>query len=151
VDDDAAINQLLARYTHASDDLRTDDFVDLFAPDGSLTLVSVAVHPREKIREFCTKASPGPPGPRRAFMHLTLSSLIDITSESSAKAVSDAVVLAVGMGDGVSIIGVGRYHDVLVKLDGRWFFKERVAKMEYPETGGEPLDEVARAVMSQAG
>jgi hypothetical protein len=147
MDDEAAISQLLARYTHAADDLRNDDFANLFAPDGSLTLVKTAVHPREKIREFSRRGTPpNRPVGRRAFMHLTLSSAIEVTSETSATGVSDAMVLMIG--EGISIISVGRFHDVYVKLDGQWFFKERVAKMEYPETGGEPLDAIAQAVMN---
>jgi hypothetical protein len=147
MDDEAAITQLMARYTHAADDLRNEDFANCFAPDGSLTLVKTAVHPREKILEFSKKGTPPErPAGRRAFMHLTLSSAIDVTGETSATGLSDVMVLMIG--DGIQIISVGRFHDVFVKLDGQWFFKERVAKMEYPETGGEPLDAIAQAVMN---
>lgn len=118
--DHEQIQTLLARYCHRMDDERLDDWADLFASDGTFTLMGRSTTGREAIRSFAHRAFSGPD---HRGKHLTLNADIEVTG-TTATVVSDFLVLF-GSERGPYVSVGGRYQDDLVVEDDRWRFASR--------------------------
>lgn len=148
--DEEAIRQLIARYAHSADAGRIEDLADLFAPEGAIQHYGVRIEPRDKILEFTRRRSKGidPEAVKGRGKHLCLGSIITVEGDT-ATGESDIVALA-RFPTGWQIVGAGLYHDIFIKRDGRWFFKERVSTLYQNEEGevyARDSDATARAVM----
>jgi hypothetical protein len=131
------IRRTLAEYCHCQDDMRFDDLVDLWTPDGSYTALGTTSHGREAIRTFVA----GKVGDRTqgTTKHMTFNAAITLDGDS-ARVVSDLATLwktATG-----AVVGrVGRYHDHMVSAGDRWRFADRtiVSSAWNPPGDGMPL------------
>jgi uncharacterized protein (TIGR02246 family) len=117
-EDRAAISDLLARYCHHFDSGNADGVADLFTEDGVFD-PGVAgfdrVEGREVIRGFVGSMPAG------MVHHMTTDAAYDV-DDDVATGVASFIVVAKG-----AVVTVGRYHDDLVRADGAWRIRRRVA------------------------
>ncbi len=133
MDDLEQIRRLVALYGPLLDSGRLADWGELFTVDATFSVQGRTYRSRaEIVREIGGMQ----PGAERAVKHLLLVPLIDLVSEDAALAWTDMIVLATGSERQLSIATMGRYHDRLLRAEGRWRFHERVLVF-----AGEPLPE----------
>ena len=131
MDDFAQIRRLVALYAQLLDSGRLADWGELFTADATLTVHGRTYRGRaEIVREIGGMQ----PGPDRPVKHLLLPPVIDLAQGDDALAWTDMTVFATGPDRQVAIATMGRYHDRLLRVDGRWRFRERVLVF-----AGEPL------------
>jgi uncharacterized protein (TIGR02246 family) len=118
-----AVRRTLAEYCQTVDDGRFEEFAALWAPEAVVRLPGQEVRGREAIRAWIEAAQP----PERRGRHLTLNTVLDDVGAAEVTAVSDFVFL--GRGERWEVRVVGRYHDELVPLGGRWVFRARTIEM----------------------
>lgn len=122
-----AVRATIAAYTQALDDGRAADVVATFCTDGTIDLPGMGVYTGH---EALLAAYTGW-APRKPQRHLILNTLVTEWSEREAKATSDLVFILLGK-EGWNIQLVGRYHDVLRRVDGTWLFAHRTAEFVTP-------------------
>ena len=131
MDDFEPIRRLVALYAQLLDSGRLADWGELFTGEATLTVYGRTYRGRaEIVREIGGMQ----PGPDRPVKHLLLPPVIDLAQGDAAFAWTDMTVFATGPDRQVSIATIGRYHDRLLRVDGRWRFRERVLVF-----AGEPL------------
>jgi hypothetical protein len=119
-------------YVHALDTLDADAYEGVFAEDAVYELPGNVVHTgRAAIRKIVTdlqaararNEAAGTPSPR--LYHVMANSSIEIIDATNAR--HQAYAQTVRAADnGQFVVGfMGRYEDVLVKVDGRWLIKSR--------------------------
>ena len=117
------VRAVIAAYTHALDDGRTDDIVATFCADGSIEIPGMGRHAgSEALR--AAYASWVPRTPQR---HLVVNTHVREWNDREATAISDVIFLLKGE-KGWSVQLVGRYLDTLHCADGTWRFHRRVAE-----------------------
>ena len=117
-EDRAAIRDVLARYCHAFDSGNAYGVADLFAEDGVFDPGVPGFEPvegRDVIRGFVGSMPAG------TVHHLTTDAAYDVDGDV-ATGIASFLVVAKG-----AIVTVGRYHDDLVRVDGAWRIRRRVA------------------------
>jgi uncharacterized protein (TIGR02246 family) len=130
--DRAAIEEVVVRYVTALDTLDADAYEGVFTADGVYELPGGIVHTgRPAIRKIVTdlqaararNEAAGTPSPR--LYHVMANSSIEILDASNARHQSYAQTVRAA-DNGEFVVGfMGRYEDVLVKVDGRWLIKSR--------------------------
>jgi uncharacterized protein (TIGR02246 family) len=141
--DRAEIEELVTRYVTALDTLDADAYEGVFVEDGVYELPGGIVHKgRAAIRKIVTdlqaardrNEAAGTPSPR--LYHVMANSSIEILDATSARHHSYAQTVRAA-DDGRFIVGfMGRYEDVLVKVDGRWLIQSRkLVSFVAPATG----------------
>ena len=116
------VRAVIAEYTQALDDGRTDDVVATFCPDGVCVIPGMGTHEgRDALREAYAKWKP-----RQPQRHLVLNTLVTDWDDHEARAISDVVFVLKG-DEGWTIQVVGRYEDTLHHDDGTWRFHHRAA------------------------
>jgi uncharacterized protein (TIGR02246 family) len=143
--DRAEIEELVARYVHALDTLDADAYEGVFAEDGVYELPGNVVHTgRAAIRKIVTdlqaararNEAAGTPTPR--LYHVMANSSIEILDATNARHQSYAQTVRAA-DNGQFIVGfMGRYEDVLVKANGRWFIKSRKLVSFVPPAADRP-------------
>jgi uncharacterized protein (TIGR02246 family) len=130
--DRAEIEELVVRYVHALDTLDADAYEGVFTEDAVYELPGGIVHTgRAAIRKIVTdlqaararNEAAGTPSPR--LYHVMANSSIEMLDATNARhrAYAETVRAA---DNGQFVVGfMGRYEDVLVKIDGRWLIKSR--------------------------
>jgi ketosteroid isomerase-like protein len=118
--DDLAVRATLSRYCHRCDDGDVAGVVALFTPDGVFSFRQ-DYQGSAALAEFF-QSSQGRPEQRGR--HLTVNTVVEPDGDG-ARAVSDFLFFVLGDSGPVPAI-LGRYHDTLVRLDGRW----RIARRE---------------------
>lgn len=118
----AGVGNVMAAYTQALDDGRTEDIVATFCPEGSCDMPGLGRHEgHDTLRAAYEQWKP-----RKPQRHLITNTLVTGWSDSEARVTSDVVFL-VQTERGWVVGIVGRYDDVL-QLDGdSWRFQSRVA------------------------
>jgi hypothetical protein len=117
------VRAAIAEYTQALDDGRTDELVDTFCPDGWCDMPGLGRHEgHEALRDVYSKWTPSLPQ-----RHLVVNTLVSQWNDEEAHATSDFVFILKDQ-PGWAVQIVGRYHDVLHCVDGRWRFHSRVAE-----------------------
>jgi hypothetical protein len=133
MDDLEQIRRLVALYGPLLDSGRLADWGELFTADATFRAYGRSYRGRaEIVREIGGMQ----PGAERPVKHLLLAPAIDLVGEDAALAWTDMTVLATGPDRQASIATMGRYHDRLLRAEGRWRFRERVLVF-----AGEPLPE----------
>lgn len=123
-----AVRATIAAYTQALDDGRAADVVATFCADGAIELPGMGTHTgHEALLAAYTSWAP-----RKPQRHLIINTLITDWTDTTASATSDLVFILLGK-DGWKIQLVGRYHDTLRNVDGRWLFAFRRAEFVVPE------------------
>jgi SnoaL-like domain len=121
------VRAVIAAYTHALDDGRTDDVVATFCADGSCDIPGLGTHTgHDELRAAYAKWAP-----RRPQRQLVVNTLVSDWSEREATATSDVIFLLHGDA-GWAVQLVGRYHDTLVEEGGAWRFLRRAATFVTP-------------------
>jgi hypothetical protein len=117
------VRAVIAVYTHALDDGRTDDVVATFCTDGAIDIPGMGTHEgHDALRAAYTKWKP-----RQPQRHLVVNTLVGDWNEREASAVSDVVFLLQGDA-GWTVQVVGRYNDTLHNDEGIWKFHRRTAE-----------------------
>ncbi|MGI9603005.1 MAG: nuclear transport factor 2 family protein [Acidimicrobiales bacterium] len=114
------IRNLVARYCHAYDQGRVDEYCELFVEDASFQVPpDITADGADQIREKIAAGAVGAP----PAQHVTYNTVIDVGDDGSAKGWSDFMYVAAGPENTISI--VGRYLDDFVLHDGTWKFQRR--------------------------
>lgn len=129
IEDRSEIEQLLLNYGRHLDARDFKAYSQLFARDGVWEGGMGTVQGPAAIQTFMEKAIPGPNTTHN--FHLLSNFVIDVQGDT-ATAWSRWQFVAPGP-DGRPIVAqAGRYDDTLVREDGRWKFKRRVAANDLP-------------------
>jgi hypothetical protein len=138
LEDNQAINELVVgAYPRALDEMRLHDYATLFTSDGELILSDVTLKGPAAIEKYLStpgvfdeKPKPGenpkPPSPLAVphqVPHIISNPSYTITGNT---AVGGAYWTEVTMVSGhAQVVGMGRYKDVLRKVNGQWKFAKR--------------------------
>jgi len=130
--DRSEIESLVTRYVTGLDTLDADLYAGVFAEDAVFELPGGVVHRgRAAIRKIVTdlqesrarNQASGTPSP--SLYHVMANTSIEIIDAANARHQSYAQTVRAAEG-GQFIVGfMGRYEDVLVKRDGRWYIQSR--------------------------
>jgi len=144
-----SIRDCIARYNANGDRGRIDDMVGVFAPDAVMESGGRSFVGRDAIHAFFSGVADGtrPPtaaaapttptedwiarGKQPFIRHFTGTTLIDVISETEARARSYYVVLTVH-----GVDHWGRYFDEYGMVDGRWLITRRTEKTDAVYEGG---------------
>lgn len=130
--DRAEIAELVTRYVTGLDTLNADMYAGVFAEDAVFELPGGVVHRgRAAIRKIVTdlqesrvrSQAAGTTSP--SLYHVMANTAIEVIDATNARHQSYAQTVRAAEG-GQFIVGfMGRYEDVLVKRDGRWYIQSR--------------------------
>lgn len=129
--DEAEIEALVVRYVTALDTLDADAYEGVFTEDGEYDVTGTVHKGRAAIRKIVTdlqasrarNQAAGTPSPQ--LYHVMANSSIEILDATNARHQSYAQTVRLS-DNGQFVVGfMGRYEDVLVKVDGRWLIKSR--------------------------
>jgi uncharacterized protein (TIGR02246 family) len=129
IEDRAEIEQLLLNYGRHLDARDFKAYAQLFARDGVWEGGMGTVQGPAAIQTFMEKAIPGPNTAHN--FHLLSNFVIDVQGDA-ATAWSRWQFVAPGQDGRPVVAQAGRYDDTLVREDGRWKFKRRVAANDLP-------------------
>jgi hypothetical protein len=115
------IQRLLTLYCFLIDDLRMQEWGELFCRDATWTFGSHHFVGRDSIVAGVGAMEPKKAG---AVRHLTLAPILDFEGQD-VYSWADAIALTVGA-QSSQIVAAGRYHDVVREVDGRWRFFRRI-------------------------
>lgn len=136
--DAALITRTLALYCQLLDDLRFEDWGDLFTEDAEWKAPSAAFRGRAAIVDGVSAMEPKARG---WVKHLSFAPVIEVETPTTARAWSDFVVLARDQKKGAwSVAASGRYYDAMQKEGGRWLFRSRAVDFD---TAFNPLPDLA--------
>ena len=123
------IQELVSRYNHAIDFADYDAWVDCFTPDGVFEGGAGRFVGRAELQKFTEQFKQ-----MRLKMpnirHCVLNTVTEVDGDS-ATSCSYLQLLTTGQ-EGTKLLFSGRYNDKVVKVDGRWRFKERIATRDMP-------------------
>jgi uncharacterized protein (TIGR02246 family) len=134
MEDRADIERLLLEYGRTLDARDFKAYSLLFAKDGVWSGGMGTVQGPAAIQVFMEKAIPGPNTAHN--FHVLSNFIIDVNGDT-ATAWSRWTFMAPGPNNTAVAAQSGRYDDTLVREDGRWKFKRRVASNDIP-AGGPP-------------
>jgi hypothetical protein len=135
VEDERAILQTLYHFCHCADYGLDQEWVDYFTEDGVFgvrareglaDIPDARVQGREALASFRTRQTRAP---AKYHKHLMAEPVITFKSRNEANVVSYLLIVDSG-GGRIYVLVFGRYHDRMVKLGGRWRFKERIFEIE---------------------
>jgi len=129
IEDRVEIEQLLLNYGRHLDARDFKAYGQLFARDGVWEGGMGTVQGPTAIQAFMEKAIPGPNTAHN--FHLLSNFVIDVQGDT-ATAWSRWQFVAPGQDGRPVVAQAGRYDDTLVREDGRWKFKRRVAANDLP-------------------
>jgi len=134
------IEDLITRYCFTFDEQDWDGFAELWTEDASFVVGEMRFEGRDTMLEFLRGCLPA----GYVSKHLCGRSLVEVDSETSARAQTDVVWIAANFENTI----VGRYVDAIVKQDGAWRFRRREEiPVEY-RPGPPPMSDTAVAVSS---
>jgi uncharacterized protein (TIGR02246 family) len=134
IEDRAAIERLLVEYGRTLDARDFKSYSELFAKDGVWSGGMGTVQGPAAIQAFMEKAIPGPNTAHN--FHILSNFAIDVNGDT-ATSWSRWMFMVPGPNNTAVAAQSGRYEDTLVREDGRWKFKRRVASNDIP-AGGPP-------------
>jgi uncharacterized protein (TIGR02246 family) len=136
IEDTAAIQRLLLEYGRALDARDFKAYSLLFAKDGVWSGGMGTVQGPAAIQAFMEKAIRGPNAVHN--YHMLSNFVIDVNGDT-ATAWSRWQFVVPGPNNTAVVAQSGRYDDTLVREDGRWKFKRRVASNDIPASGPPPV------------
>ena len=120
VDDERAIQRLLARYCHLVDDGAFDELTQLWADDAELALRGeTATGPVAIVAVIA-----GLQTPERRGLHVGANAIIDVEGDT-ARSASDFVFMRREGGPDPIVKFIGRYLDRFVRTPDGWRFRRR--------------------------
>ena len=132
LEDRADIERLLIEYGRTLDARDFKAYAALFAKDGVWSGGMGTVQGPAAIQTFMEKAIPGPNTAHN--FHILSSFAIDVNGDT-ATAWSRWTFMVPGPNNTAVAAQSGRYDDTLVREDGHWKFKRRVASNDIPAGG----------------
>jgi hypothetical protein len=142
--DRAEIEELVTRYVTALDTLDADTYEGVFTRDGEYDVTGNVYKGRAAIRKIVTdlraardsNEAAGTPSAR--LYHVMSNPSIEILDATNARHQSYAQTVRLA-DNGQFVAGfMGRYEDVLVKVDGRWLIKSRKLVSFIPAAAAAP-------------
>ncbi len=119
MDDETQISVTLSAYSKLLDDGHFEPWSDLFTEDARLSFPGRDAEGRDAIRVLMEKVQPD--GARGK--HMTANSTVEVDGDT-ATGTTDYLFVRAGA-EGIDIVSAGRYHDTLVRENGKWRFRER--------------------------
>ena len=135
LEDREEIRLLLLDYGRHLDSRDLKAYAALFAADGEWIGGFGTVRGRDNIQAFMEKNMGT--GPNRAGNYHLLSNFV-ITVQGDTATAWSRWAFVVPEASGARIAQAGRYDDTLVRENGRWRFKRRVASNDTPPPGAKP-------------
>jgi uncharacterized protein (TIGR02246 family) len=133
------IRALIATYAISFDDHDWDRFGALWTEDAAFVVDGRAFEGREAMLEFLTTCLPDDYGGK----HMNSPPLIELGPDGeSAEAWTDVVWIPQNFENAI----VARYHDTLVRRDGRWLFARRSETPLRYKPGPPPMSDTAVGV-----
>jgi uncharacterized protein (TIGR02246 family) len=129
--DQAEIEALVARYVTALDTLDADAYAGVFAEDADLEVAGTKYAGRGEIVKIVTglqasrAAAQAEGRSQAALYHVLSNTAIEVSSADEARHDSYWHTVRIGPDNAVTVGAMGRYEDVLVKRDGRWYIRSR--------------------------
>ena len=118
-----AIRRLMAIYAQLLDSKRIAEWGQLFTDDAVFAVWGQTWKGRAAIEAGIGGMQPELPG-----KHIILAPVIDLQAADRALVWTDLSAFASTKG-GISVATIGRYHDELVKVEGRWRIARRIVVM----------------------
>ncbi len=128
VDPVYGIQRLIALYGQLLDDLRLEQWGELFTPDAVWSLPTVSFQGRGEIVNGVGAMEPKEPG---QVKHLAFTPIIEFEDEHHAWAWTDLIALMKSERGTWAVVAAGRYYDTLIFWEGRWRFKSRICDIEW--------------------
>lgn len=125
--DESEIRRLLAMYCQLIDDGRFDEWIQLFTDDIEFVVMGMQKQGHDELRGFI---EPSQQADARG-KHMLSEPWIEVESDTAATATTDFAWVSKQGAVGQS----GRYHDRIVKQNGRW----RLQRREIVFTGDQPV------------
>jgi 3-phenylpropionate/cinnamic acid dioxygenase small subunit len=122
------IQRLIALYCQLLDDLRLEEWGELFTQDAVWSLPTVSFQGRAEIVKGVGAMEPEERG---RVKHITFTPIIEFEDEHHAYAWSDLTALMKSERGTWSVVAAGRYYDTLEFTGGRWRFKSRICDIEW--------------------
>jgi uncharacterized protein (TIGR02246 family) len=133
------IRALIARYAIYFDDKDWDAFSQLWTEDAAFVANGQAFEGREVMLEFLTTCLPDD----YSGKHMNSPPLIEVAPDGeSATAQTDVVWVAQNFDNQI----VARYHDTLVRSEGRWLLRRREEEVVPFTPGTPPMSDAALSV-----
>lgn len=126
VEDDLAIRRILVDYATFLDSRDYASYADLFTPDGEWTNATSSHKGRAAIREMLESVLGAAGAPNRSNYHIITNPRVDLDGDH-ATATSRYLFVMRGPNGQPTPSLAGVYHDDLVRQDGKWKIKRRVA------------------------
>jgi SnoaL-like protein len=129
------IQRLIALYGQLLDDLRLEEWGELFTEDAVWSLPTVSFHGRAGIVKGVGAMEPGEPG---HVKHFTFTPIIEFEDDHHAHAWTNLLALAKSAKGAWMIAAAGRYYGTLEFSGGRWRFKSRICDVEWDGARSDP-------------
>jgi uncharacterized protein (TIGR02246 family) len=140
IEDTQDIQTLLLNYGRNLDARDFKAYSQLFAKDGVWSGGMGTIQGPAAIQAFMEKAIPGPNAVHN--FHILSNFVIEVTGDT-ATAWSRWMFMVPGPNNTAVAAQSGRYEDTLVREDGKWKFKRRLASNDIP-AGGPPPAQLTR-------
>jgi uncharacterized protein (TIGR02246 family) len=121
IDDQLAIQQLVARYNHAIDSGDSAAFAGAFVDDGVLDAGQLQVEGRTALEQFGQQFHTSARAPR----HVATNLVIDGHGDKATLQAYVQMYALLGDPPRQEITASGKYTDTLAKVDGNWRFVRR--------------------------
>jgi uncharacterized protein (TIGR02246 family) len=122
--DRSAIRELTARYNHAFDDARPEQFADQFTENGVFDISGKFVaEGRAALEETVRRIGYG-------VVHATTDAIIAIDGDTATQVCTLLVVSRTRDRQKQRLLGTGRYHDELRRTPAGWRFARRTFVMD---------------------
>ena len=131
VQDRAAIQNLIVRYTIALDTLDADLYASVFTEDAVFSFGGNTYTGREQIRGIVTgirernAARPASDTPAPKSYHAITNTLVEFVSDREARHQSYWQTISGPSSGPFNVGGMGVYKDTLVKRNGEWLIQKR--------------------------
>jgi hypothetical protein len=132
-----AIVRTITLYGQLIDDLRLDEWGELFTEDAIWSAPGITFRGRSEIVKGIGAMMPKTKG---QVKHLAFNPIIEFDSDNSAHAWTDLVTLTKSEKGTWAISSVGRYYDSIEYAEGRWRFASRTCDVDWQTDGETTLE-----------
>ncbi|SRR5579871_2356887 len=122
------IQRVIALYGQLLDDLRLQEWGELFTEDAVWSLPTVSYRGRAAIVAGVGAMEPKESG---RVKHIAFTPIIDFDDQHHARAWTDLMALMQSDRGIWSVVAAGRYYDTLEFAHGRWRFSSRICDIEW--------------------
>jgi uncharacterized protein (TIGR02246 family) len=137
VEDRLLIAELMARYAFAIDLEDAEGYANNFTSDALLGMRTDRFHGHEEIKKHCREVWFGEKGTLHKRLHFNPQHVITEADGDSATVRSYSLIVERQSDEYRPIRVFGQYRDKVVKVDGRWLFRERIYEEWDPERKAE--------------